>query len=163
MTLSVLIYWFTVIRDAVISAKLFQTQSYCWILSKETKQYNVFMLVQRWAQNKSLWETNLIVIRWWNEQTGHLSFQMFNNGSEEGLDIRTQIPITLLSYPYLFFLRKLLWKWTKWNQSTIQRTEEVAESDFSRKNKGQILQATSSSGTRTLIMSTCSIKHKKGF
>lgn len=39
--------------------------------------------------------------------------------------------------------------------------EEVVESDFGKKNKGQILQAASSSRIRTLMMATSSIKPKK--
>lgn len=51
MTLDFLIYWFTAIRDAVISAKLFQNQSFCWIIVKNLKYYIGFVLVQSWAQN----------------------------------------------------------------------------------------------------------------
>lgn len=52
ITLGFSIYWFTVIRDAVISAKLFQNQLYCWIIVKRNKTTFFFlMLVQSWGQN----------------------------------------------------------------------------------------------------------------
>lgn len=67
LTLGFLIYWFIVIRDAVISANLFQNQSHCWIIVKRNKTVYCFYVSPLKMFSQSLWETNLIVMRRWND------------------------------------------------------------------------------------------------
>lgn len=114
---------------------IFQRQSYYQIKIKILRCFYVSPDLGSKGFHSS-WEINLKVVSWgkWTK-TGHTFFQTVNIQSEEGLDIRTEIPIALCHVlnPHIFFFRK----WSKWNLSTRQYKEEVVESDPPRKKVGQ--------------------------